>query len=215
MKRLATVLMLGVALGACADSTSPAPIDSPVRAQGVSDEYPDAVLDDGVENRIRSDGLGAYVDGTPWNYAPPHCVISSLGSSGFYMLRTARNSTACNDFASYEERRFLFDLGSPLVDLDSDGIVESIELPSGRFLMDKATGRTSTPVTILLAAGPRWEVEYRSNATTRDGAGGIRIIEAIPGSATADIYERIQVKGRLERHHRGTLDLPFRLTLSR
>ena len=215
VNRTHTVSCIALVAFGCADATTRPTATSPSLAQQTGGEqHPVAVFDDTPTYKVRSDGFGAYVDGTPWNFEPPHCVISDLGASGFYMLRTSRNSTSCQDFASYDERRFIFDLGAPLEDLDGDSVIEALEEASGRFLVDKATGKTSSPLLILTGPGPLWEIRYQKNIVTRNDAGGARILEAIPGDAAADLYQRVQVRGRLVSQFRRTVQLPFKLTLS-
>jgi hypothetical protein len=177
-----------------------------------------AVFDDAVSNKLRSDGHGTYID------SEVACVNSETIGGGLYQLRTIRNTGACKQLHRGEWRFFTFDVGATMLDFDQDGVIEPIEAAPARLLADNAfaQGATSTPVKIFIlqvlpgdstSQNHKYQIQYRTNVKT-SGSGTVsspRIIEAtgLLGNAKADIFD---VNGTVVASN---VDLPFKLTLTR
>jgi hypothetical protein len=177
-----------------------------------------ATFDDAAPNALRSDG-GAYVEGQS-------CVLGLWFASGLVQLRTIAPTAACLDVARPGWRFFRFNFGAPVVDLDQDGIAESVEDAPARILADNvfAQGATATGVRILvLLVNPdgtteidtKWTVHFPAGVPVSDGGGGARILQALPGAATANIYAGyVDTPIRKNKTPVATVQLPFRLTVT-
>ena len=193
-----------------------------VKETGPYDAY-SALFDDALSYRIRSDGGGQYVDGSPaYN---PNCVHSARSAGGLYQLRTIANTAYCKAAQRPNWRWFKIDLGVPSVDLDQDGIAEAIEDAPGRMLVDNALaqGATSSPAKIfLLVVNPdgsttqdaKYELRFRSNVSVTDIGNASRVLQAVAGNATVDFYNAWRQGGKPIGPPLLTLQLPFKLTLT-
>ena len=210
-------------LAACTDSPTTAVV-SPGGAvsaakSSTSSSYV-ATFDDGATNNLRSDG-GAYPGGDP-------CATSEGGSAGggLYQLRTIANTVPCKAETRGQWRFFTFDFGTdPLpIDFDQDGLAESIEAAPARLIASAAfapRGAVTTPVTIYIlevlpppgatTQNTKWSIVYRTPATVSI-SGAVRVVEALPANATADVYS--YATGGSTGVFVRTVSLPFRLTLT-
>jgi hypothetical protein len=182
-----------------------------------------ATFDGGAAYLLGADGLGSYLHDVS-------CVYSRGGSAGggVYQLRTIAPTDPCLSASRTGWRYFRFNLGTPSVDLDQDGVAEAIEDAPGRLLAQDAfaTGATGTTLRLLiLLVNPdgtteldtRWTVHYRAGAAVIDAGNGARIIEAVPGGAAADIYAGyVDVGPSTPKRNKPvvTAQLPCRLTLT-
>lgn len=194
-------------------TTSRVSINASSAAKPSSSAYK-ATFDDAALNKLRSDGA-AYPDGDT-------CVTSDGGSAGggLYQLRTIANTVVCKTETRGSWRFITIDvgIGFPAADLDQDGIVETSEAAPARFQALKvfANSATSTPVRIFVlevlpdgstTQNTKWTISYKNEASVKVTS-GVRVVQAFPGTAAADIYtgdSGVFVK---------TVDLPFKLTLS-
>lgn len=178
-----------------------------------------AVLDDAPTNKLRSDDGTSYADGL-------RCVYSAWASSGgFYQLRTIDNTVECKAVTRPGWRYFTLDLGATnTFDLDQDGVAEPIENVPGRLMFADAfaQGAATTPARLLvLVVNPdgsttqasNWSLEYRDGATITVTAGGGRILTTVNG--TADVVYTSTFHGKLVSTTKGTVQVPFKLTLGR
>lgn len=186
-----------------------------------------AVFGDALSNLLRSDNGAAYVDGGPSH--DPNCVTSMEIPGGIYQLRTVAATGACKAVQRPGWRWFTFDLGSGnTLDLDQDGVAESIESAPGRLLAENAfaQGATGTFVRIFVfIVNPdggtewdaKWDVRYRADVVVTTLNDGGRILEASAGNALVDIYGPI-VSSRpgppKAAQPAATVQLPFKLTLT-
>lgn len=181
-----------------------------------------AAFDGGAADRLGGDGLGSYLHDVS-------CVYSRGGTAGggVYQLRTIAPTDPCLNASRTGWRYFHFNLGTPSVDLDQDGVAETFEDAPGRLLAQDAfaTGATGTTLRILIVLvnpdgttelDTRWTVHYRAGATVLDAGGGGRIIQAAPEVAVADIYDGYVDVGRggPKKNPIATVQLPFKLTLT-
>jgi hypothetical protein len=178
-----------------------------------------AMLDDALSNKLRSDDGTSYADGL-------RCVYSQWESGGgFYQLRTISNTTECKAVQRPGWRNFTLDLGATnSFDLDQDGIAESIENVPARLIFADAFAQaaTTTPVRLLiLVVNPdgsttqasNWSLEYRDGATVTGAPIDGRILTTVNG--TADVVYTTSVHGKLVSTYKGTVQVPFKLTLGR
>lgn len=176
-----------------------------------------AMFSDGVDDKLRSGGRGTYLDDVD-------CVGSATFGGGLYQLRTIRNTAVCKAQTRGTWRFLTIDLGTAVLDLDQDGVAEAIESAPGRVDADNAfaKGATSTQVTIFILQvlpGDSTTQDFKytllyKNAVPVSG-GAVRVLQALPGSATVDIYAGAVDPRRPDRNLLvGTRDLPFRLTMT-
>lgn len=184
-----------------------------------------AVFADATSDRLRSDNGTAYTDGGP-SYGSS-CVLSFGNSAGggIYQLRTVAPTDPCKAVTRPGWRSFKLDFGTPVVDLDQDGIVEAIEDAPGRMLgAVLAQGATSSSLKILIFVvnpdgSTTWDTRYsllfRGAVAVQDGGGGVRIVQASAGNATVDVYAgSVDVPVHKNVSPIATVQLPFRLTLT-
>ena len=171
-----------------------------------------ARLDDAMSYKVRSDQGTMYLDGVD-------CVYSQRVAGGFYQLRTIQNRGACKAQERGTWRYFSIHLGAGIADLDQDGdSAETVESVPGRLMASGVFGvrATSAPVTIYLfevlppngttTEDPAWTLKFDASVQAT-GTGGVRVLEAIPGNAAVTITSAAGVVV-------GTVDLPFKLTLT-
>jgi hypothetical protein len=173
--------------------------------------------DDTVNNKLRGDGRGTYID------SELACVNSETSGGGLYQLRSIRNTGACKALHRGEWRFFRFDSSATNLDLDQDNSLdEATEDAPARLLASNAfaQGAASTPVVIFIlqvlpgdstSQNHKWQIRYRANVGVSGSgvAGNPRIIQAVLGNAKADIYD---VNGIVVASN---VDLPFRLSLTK
>ena len=187
-----------------------------------SDRYT-AVFSDAADDGLRSDDGTAYVDGSP-DYGP-NCVTSQRFPGGLFQLRTIAATGACKAVQRPGWRWFSIHLGAGnTLDLDQDGVAESIEHAPGRLLADDtfAQGATGTLVKLYVFVvnsdgstewNGKFELRYRADVTVTDLGGEGRILEARVGNATVDVYNKWRA-GKPLGAPIATLQLPFKLTLT-
>ena len=187
-----------------------------------TDQYT-AVFDDAGGNLLRSDNGTAYEDGSP--DFDTSCISSQKSPGGIYQLRMVAATGACKAVRRPGWRWFTFDLGAGnTLDFDQDGIAEPIESAPGRLLADDAfaQGATGTLVKIFVfVVNPdgstewdgKWELRYRADVSVTHLGGAGRILEAPPGNATVDIYNKWRA-GKPIGPPIATVQLPFKLTLT-
>jgi hypothetical protein len=191
-----------------------------VKDPGPPPERYTAQFDD-VGYLLRSDG-GLYVDGGP--AYDPNCVHSLGHPGGVYQLRTIAATATCKAVQRPGWRWFTIDFGSPVLDLDQDGIAETIEAAPGRLLASDALaqGATATFTKIFIfvvnADGSttwdaKYELRFRADVSVTDIGNGSRILEAPVGNATVDIYNKWKA-GNPIGPPIATVQLPFKLTLA-
>jgi hypothetical protein len=176
-----------------------------------------ASFEDAAPYLLQSDGA-AYVDGQS-------CVLGAWFAAGLVQLRTISPQQLCLDVPRPGWRFFRFSFGAPVVDLDQDGVAEAVEDAPGRILADDvfAQGATNTPVRILILLvnsdgtteiDTKWTVHYPFGVTV-GAAGTARVLEAVPGAATANIYAGyVDTPIRKNRTPVATAQLPFKLTVT-
>ena len=218
------LICCAVLLAACRQDPMDTPnvVMGPVLLAQSPDAYT-ALFDDAIGNLLRSDGAGSYADGGPaYN---PNCVHSMRSAGGLYQLRTIANTAYCKGVQRPGWRSFKIELGVPSLDLDQDGVAEAIEDAPGRMLVDNAfaQGATSSPVKIFLLVvnangsttqDTKYELRFRSNVSVTDIGNQSRILQAVTGSATVDVYNAWAKGGKPVEPPVGTIQLPFKLTLS-
>jgi len=186
-----------------------------------------AVFDDAVSNKLRSDGA-AYEDGGP-NYTA-NCVSSTgmNAGGGLYQLRTIAGTDFCKAVVRPGWRYFKVDFGTPVVDLDQDGVVEAIEDAPGRLLAPDAFGSRATATSLrvlIFVVNPdgstTWDTKYTlymQGVAVSSPGGPARILQAAGSSASAALYlgyadpARSSPKGGSTALT--TVQLPFRLTVA-
>jgi hypothetical protein len=176
-----------------------------------------AMFADGADDKLQSDGRGIYFEDVD-------CVGSNTYAGGLYQLRTIKNTGVCKAQTRGTWRFFTIDFGTPVLDLDQDGIAEAIEFAPARLGADNAfaQGATSTSVNIFIlevVAGDSTTQNFKytliyQNKVPVSGS-SVRVVQAMPGSAAVRIYAgavdlRRPDPGLLV----GTRDLPFKLTLT-
>jgi len=211
---LLRVLVL-VAVVACEQNPIVPVPTSPSLAKAASNPARVATFADAATDRLRSDGGGSYMDGVA-------CATSVAGSAGggVYQLRSIANTPGCLIQTRGTWRSFAMDFGTPIVDVDQDGVAEAVEAAPARLLAENAfaQGATTTPIKILvlevLADGTttqntKWTLQYTSNASVTGTT--TRVIQALPGNATVNVYAGTVARGSVPV---ATIDLPFTLTLT-
>jgi hypothetical protein len=181
-----------------------------------------ALFADGAGDKLRSDNGTAYEHGGP-DYNP-NCVLSL--HDGPYQLRTIAPTDFCKAVIRPGWRYFKIDFGTPVVDLDQDGVAEAIEDAPGRMLAGAfATGVTATSARILIFVvnpdgSTTWDTRYTlyfQAVAVTDGGGGVRILEASGSNAAADLYLGYADPARSPPKRNppmATVQLPFKLTLT-
>jgi hypothetical protein len=175
-----------------------------------------AVFDDALTNKLRSDDGTAYENGV-------RCVDSQSFAGGGYQLRSIQNAGVCKAIQRPGWRYFTMDLGAGnTLDLDQDGVAEPIEDAPARIGFPDAftKGATSTSVRILvLVVNPDgsttqnnlWVVTYTEEATLTPTPAGGRILTMSTG--TADVTYPVTVGKKVVWQYRGTVHLPFQITV--
>ena len=223
-RRFPLIACCAVLLAACDQPPAVAPhvVLGPVLFAQSPDAYA-AQFDDNTGNLLRSDGSGQYADGGPaYN---PNCVLSQRYGGGLYQLRTINNTAYCKAVQRPNWRSFKIELGVPSLDLDQDGTAEAIEDAPGRMLVDNAfaQGATSSPAKILLLVvnpngsttqDTKYELRFRNNISVTDIGNQSRILQAVTGNATVDVYNAWAKGGKPVEPPVATLQLPFQLTLT-
>ena len=186
-----------------------------------------ALFDDAVANKLRSDNGTAYEDGGP-DYTT-NCVLSTGNNAGggLYQLRTVAPTDFCKAVVRPGWRHFRIDIGTPVVDLDQDGVAEAIEDAPGRMLAPDAfaSGATATSVRILIFVvnpdgSTTWDTRYTLylQGVAVSGLGGpTRVLQASGGSAAAALYLGYADPARSPPKRNppmATVQLPFKLTLT-
>ena len=178
-----------------------------------------AMLDDALTYKLRSDDGTSYANGL-------RCVYSAWASSGgFYQLRTIDNTVECKAVTRPGWRYFALDLGpTNTFDLDQDGHAEAIENVPARLMFSDAfaQGAATTPARLLvLVVNPdgsttqasNWSLEYRDGAAITVTSGDGRILTTVNG--TADVVYTETFHGKQVTTVKGTVQVPFKLTLAR
>jgi hypothetical protein len=147
---------------------------------------------------------------------------------GLYQLRTIAGTDFCKAVIRPGWRYFKIDFGTPVLDLDQDGVAEAIEDAPGRILAPDAfsSGSTATSMRVLVFVvnpdgSTTWDTKYTlylPNVAVSNPGGPVRVLQASGSSAAADLYLGYADPARSSPKRTGppfaTVQLPFRLTVS-
>jgi len=198
-----------------------------LQAQGPQSQTPaEAVFDDSLTKRIRSDGQS----GLYGNY--PHlvnCVRDRVNQGGLYFLRTGYH-TCVPAF----QRKIKVDFSTPVLPGPTDCSVDdafgqdgelnicgSNTLPDLRIIADTMFSNTAlasgTPVTLYFSLIPdssnqAFKLEFEQNVGVTAGANSnIRILEAGSG-AVAEAYKNVPPNQKVSL---GRFYMPFKITVTK